>query len=471
MQLRHVRALEFLGDLSPMPAERHTVTVMEISAHPPARDSNYQDCVAIAKAELRVGGSTKEILLGLLMYHKRVDTSAARFRAGSRLSTILLPASEAPKEIVSLQTVDRIEELDLPLYYAIQPVEVFASPYMVDSARGTGSIPSSALLPPSIATIEVRLRSHGGDWGAWSRQLAPARIELNRLLTQADGLITVDEMHSFRSVNRILRKPSAQWPERQLQVLVAMNAQLAEKGIHLVIAPVPNKEQCSSLLLLSKPPEDGVVDPHREKLYWHLLDAGLDILDLRPALFAMQQAEEQIFYEGWDHHPTDGGIRAIATVIANHLLDRGYSVLGREVFKTHAVKYSIPEGLTHFDASAHRPGRYTATVVTDSDGNSLPTCAQTNSVLLIGDSMVATPAAYGVDSAGVAAHLSLRLQRVVASFHVAAGAPQMMRHLSRRPAVLENRDICVFLFSEDTLFESVRPAEDWAEAAIFGKDR
>ncbi|MCB9878276.1 MAG: hypothetical protein H6835_11820 [Planctomycetes bacterium] len=448
--------LEFLGDAPVLDGKRTVLEVLATSAAPEAATSDYPDCLAVNRCK-RVADAD-EVLVVSVAFHDRRATSAFRLEVGSHHSAILVPWEEMPESVRSIQRVDETDRFDLPIFAAIGLQPASEPRTLRPAQHGDLTIGREEAIATSIARIEALERQHG-SFAEWQAELAGLRVDLATRL-KAEGSPLVDGTRiALRNLHYITHEPDDRWPAPQVAFFVALRDQLAARNVDLIVAPFPEKEQLATLLMSEQPPADGITHPYR--LFWHLslLRAGIEVVDLLPALIAASQHHANVFYDAVDGHPADGGIMAAAAEIAPRLrryteLPHPYSDLQYET-----VRYSIPDSFELFPPRSHNADCYEATSVVTSDGQPLPRQMAKGPVLLLGDSFVGVPTFYGVPAADIASHLVAQTGIATRRRSIGGSAPQLMVHLAKEcDELLDGVRVLIFLFREDYMFDH-RPDE------------
>jgi hypothetical protein len=459
-----LHGLRFLGDAppSPSPARRVAVRIDETSPLPEPSTSDYPDCVSVMRATLQTADAAHglaagdEILLAVLAFRARKAGPAYELRPGSEVDVTLVPWRELGDDVRSIQRADATDAFDLEMFAALdprrdEPAATARETVSID-ALDPDSIPSpETAIASRIAAIEERLAAHG-SFEAWHEELQPLRAGLDARVRANGGPITLERRFTFRGSWTIGRTPEGDWPEPQIAMLRSMREQLAARGIDLILMPFPLKEHLNVTRFVEDMPADGIVDPYREYLHLRLLQEGLEVIDLRPALTAGLDDYEHVFYDGDDNHPAEGALR-IAARLAAERLARYELPPSRRTFELEGVRFAVPAEFDAFPEHAHAPLAYAATRVLDENGEPLPRSDRRSPLLLIGDSFLTTPRIYGVASAGLSAHITRHTGVVPRELSVGAGSPQMLVHLAKAgPELLDGVRVCVFAFREGYLY-------------------
>lgn len=452
-------AREFFGD-RPAPAtvlSREVPTVFEIvsvSKAPDPATAEFSDCVTVASVRFVQGplAVLERGRIALPAFRERRPSPGARFEVGDRVIARLLPWSVMPAWVRAVHRVDTTPAPDLPLFAVLEPRDLEAADEVaVEPLDGSGPTQGQSIAA-ELERVRARRDAHGG-WAAWRRELEPCLRELAERTAGASSLAQ-DQRFVFRRVDFVAHGPPQDgvWPGPQIAMLTSFRDQLAARGIDLILVPFPSQEQITALRFLDERPDDGILDPSREELRMHVLEAGLEVVDLRPWLERAAERATHVYYDAEDGHPADGAIQAAARAVAERL--RRYTFrpnYPRVQLRT--VHYAIPRRYERFPPHAYEEGAYAATSVLDLEGRPLPTRDPDSPLLVVGDSFVQVPRNYGVPGADFLAQLAKETGVLARRFDVGDGGPQMLRHLAREGRELfEGCRVCVFVFRELNLF-------------------
>ncbi len=452
-----MRCLEFLGFHPPMPGDVTTVEIVATSPTPDPKTSQYADCIVVHHAK-RVGVSPgdavpDEFLLAGVAFRGRQRLLASFLLPGDRVEAILAPWS-AMGPADALQRSDTIDRVELPMFAALGlHRERELTRHDVATERTALEWPTQRQsIAQSLREHQARLARHG-TWKSWQRQLRPIHSRLGKRIEDNGGApLTLDDRITFRHPKFLAPRTRQDWPAPQVRVLSSLRDQLGSMGIELIVVPFPEKEHVVCERFLEAPPTDSAFGAQRERLLLHLLEAGIEVVDLRPALVRALDEFEHVYYDGQDGHPADGAVQVSAAVVAERLGRYGLKRHLRTAF-TAEVRHGVAAGTGKFPPRAFRGDAYAATVVLDGDRRELPRSEPSSEVLVFGDSFIGVPGSYGVLSADFCAHLALRSGVIPRRLQVEGGAPQLMVHLARAGRELtEGCRVCIVAIRESYLY-------------------
>jgi hypothetical protein len=99
--------------------------------------------------------------------------------------------------------------------------------------------------------------------------------------------------------------------------VLAFAAALQERGIPLLLVPVPVKTMLYPELLLRQPPEGALTHPDQDALFASLREAGIDVLDVSGDLLKRKKWQRPFLRQ--DTHWTPEAMKRAATLVADHV--------------------------------------------------------------------------------------------------------------------------------------------------------
>lgn len=457
-QWRHMRAeAVFYGDQAADAYPAMIARVVKFSPIPDPKKSNYKDCLSeleLVPYQLDATAPGERFVGVVQAFRDRILSSESAWQTNDLIYASLIPEEDMSARVKNLQRVSAVDDVTLSMAFLAQasrlgkrtPVKAPPRPTPDQDTR-------EAAIARDLASITNRLAAYQMNWTTWQEATATYRDQLQQKVIEQGGAITRDARFTFRDVSYLAHTPGENWPGPQLAVLQSMNTQLAERGIDLIVVPIPDKEVTTWPFLLDQHPPDGIIMPYRLYLHEQLLKADIEVLDLAPALTDAWESFPQVYYDGLDNHPADGAIQVAADQIARRLAR--YAIApALDACWFLPVAFRMPEGYPLFPESAGVQARYQATRVVDRHMKGIRDGGVRESpFLLLSDSFGGVPADYGVRNANLLAHLAARTGRYVHHKQVGGGAPQMLKHMAKDAAALLNgRRVCIFLFAEQYLF-------------------
>jgi hypothetical protein len=451
----------FRGDFTTDDYPAMLARVVHASPIPDPETSPYTECLIELEIEPYKFGEDVygEKIIGVVSgFRDRIPTEESRLSKGDIIHCILVPENHISAEVKKVQRVSTVEDLTLDTRYLAgisrmgrgQPVRTPINTYEKIPTRAES-------IAKDLKRMEDLLAKHGGDWETWHKDTQQYRdLMAERVITEGED-ITLEERITFRHMGHLSHEPGSLWPHHQLAMLTSMRDQLAERGVDLIVVPIPTKEVINWPHFLDAPVPDGILMPYRLFFLHSILKADIEVIDLAPTLTKAWGNHEHVYYDGDDGHPADGGIQATADAVAERLARYNFEPQVQETWRI-PFSYRIPTGFDLFPESSKTSDRYIATRVMTMDLKGVRDDSVARSpILLVSDSFGSVPYEYGVRNANFVSHLSARTGVPMYHKQVGGGGPRMLRHMAADSHdLLANRKVCIFLFSELYMFQHAR---------------
>jgi|GEM_PF-5954645 len=463
--------------------------LVERSPLPDPKTSSYKDCLFTATVVLQdpPGDMAGRIAVAFSGFTNRIPTAAAALSTNRALRLELVAFHAAPRAIQQTRLADTLNEPGLPLYFARewqmhQATELTAFEHPNATSGGAKGVPAPLNLEPQalaaglspmavpeglspfqqafverdIAHIEAQFEQAGGDWGDWqAKQAAQASDLLNQLRAQGKLVGTNQAgLVEWLSTDPFTREWNPEGEaERQLVVTMQqLRDNFRELGADLVVVPVPHRAEVTATFFTDTP----LPHPPRLRAHLELLRAGVEVVDLFPALAAeMKTSTSPLYHYGTaDIHPAAAALRTAARELAPRLeriTDRPPTL--PELSQQRVDGNTTYPFISLRTLSKQQPLNY----------------PQDSPLLVIGDSFVRTPEAYGIQGANIAAHLAFETGLAPTYFIRVAESHRIAHHLGRMPlAYVQNRRVVVFFLNGDYLFPARR---QWAAFDFLSQQR
>ena len=245
-----------------------------------------------------------------------------------------------------------------------------------------------------------------------------------------------------------------------LPALVRFKEDLASRGIHLLILPVPVKPMIEPehLTFRHLPKDEQLQNKSYTTFLQRLGDGGIDCLDVTGTLRSVKSGGGKPAFLRTDTHWTPAAMEEAAHVLATRI----HSLLGESgasasdpLFRSSAHRVRAMGDLTTMlqlpkGSSLYPPEVATIHPVLHADGT--PWKADPNAdILLLGDSFSRIYSAedlYWGSGAGLPEHLSLRLQKPLDVIAInAGGASAARQQLARSPEHLDHKKLVIYEFA------------------------
>ena len=459
----------------------------EVSHLPNPFDSPYADCLQVVHIRNIVDWPPylpeppeEGVLIAWPGFLDRQPTDAAKLVAGDAVSIRPQLMAEVDEKYLTMQRADSVSAFDLPLYFAgevdhirdyrrrptvrseavehLVPApslqEILAVPVPLRDAPGRRE-----LLRHQRGEMELAAARHGG-WKMWDAEVRPLYLHLFEKSQPAGG-ISRGDLFFHRSYNGHFSRLVDREEPASLKMLVALDRELARKGIDLLVVPFPFKEEVTADLFADPEyvPKDGILSPGRLRVLHWLISHDVEVVDLVPALHEQRESRPWLYYDFEDMHPAQDGIDIAAGVIGERLSRYGWQREYRDL-KREGLEFEMPEQFRDRSEHLEVGKKYPARQVVQKNGEFLPDRIDRSPLLLIGDSFTRVPALYGVDDASLREQLAFETGVLPRVLSIKGSAAQVMRNLRREgPGFLDGVEACVFVFAQYPLLQENDPAE------------
>ena len=253
-------------------------------------------------------------------------------------------------------------------------------------------------------------------------------------------------------------KPGDSTPAEAVAAIQDFRDQLAARGIHLVLLPVPDKECVypDKLSCLASPPARVIGSDTRDFLA-QCEHSGLDVVDLF-AVYRKARAQSAMeLYLAQDSHWSPAGMELAAEAVAGRILASGELARGFVNFDLQPTPIQrlgdIVRMLRSPSIESHvAPEPITAEQVIRHTNTAAYTDDPTSPVLVLGDSFLRIYEQDDPGHAGFIAHLARALGRPLTSIVNDGGASTLVRQeLFRRASLLAGKTFVVWEFVERDL--------------------
>lgn len=244
-----------------------------------------------------------------------------------------------------------------------------------------------------------------------------------------------------------------------ITAVVSFRDQLAERGIHLLVVPVPNKASVyPDMLTRQAKDKDEPVNARTIEVMRRLREAEVEVVDLF-ALFKQARAdssdgEATKYYLVQDSHWSPDGVRLAAKAIARRLIDLGWVERGQTEYALKSVTIERRGDILKMIQSPQierqfKPEQIDCTQVLKL-ATKQPYHDDPNSeILVLGDSFLRIYSHDEPSAAGFVEHLAYELGFALTAIVNDGGASTLVRQqLGRNPRLLANKKVIVWEFVE-----------------------
>jgi len=265
-------------------------------------------------------------------------------------------------------------------------------------------------------------------------------------------------------------KPAAQylierWPADSgaaakdvLSAIISFHKQLDERGIRLILMPVPNKvsiypEMLSARAANAAPP----VNRKTLEIISALKNSGIEVVDLFEVFSDARTrlpSDDVRYYLAQDSHWSPEAVRLAAQAAAKKILDLGWVKKGTVQYGIRPLKVTRYGDILRMMQAPRlerlfNPEQLTCNQVIEAGSGWPYQDDPSSAVLVLGDSFLRIYQKDEPGSAGFIAHLAGELGFGLTSIVNDGGASTLVRQeLTRRPALLANKKIVIWEFVE-----------------------
>ncbi len=340
------------------------------------------------------------------------------------------------------------------------------------SSAGPVPVELTPMGTAELARVQV-LRDQLGGWDAWRETLRPFQEllrtragEQQRVNGKADVFMGADRfLFSIDRMKYLLTQGDTKAMEAAVNCFTQLSRDLAARGIHTLVVPVPSNEEVYPDKIVPNAP-DIPVSPLRAEFVARLLENQVETLDLMPAFQEARKQGGALLCRENDPHWDTRGIQIAAKLMAERL--RGWGCGGTVVYACRSETRKNQGGtltsrLSEDDARVYADPDVSIEQVLDGAG--VPYRApESATVAILGDSYVDMYAKLG---AGIGAHLAAALGEPVSEQSVGGGGPGLSQMLARKPQeFFQGRKAFVLCFVARYL--EANNAKDWRPAVLPG---
>jgi hypothetical protein len=294
-----------------------------------------------------------------------------------------------------------------------------------------------------------------------------------------DGWLFLTADLRFLSVGRfwgdsaaaVSRAPKSDSTDPQ-PAIVNFNNQLKERGIHLLVVPVPAKAAIYPEKILPESAPAGTGAPTvLDSFYENLRQNGVDVLDLAPRFIEWRAREDEDLFCKTDTHWTGIGCVLAAQAIAGRLRDSLTGLTSRNVYASQWAEISLDGDLSGLlSAQTDKPGPEKIRVRNVSDRSTGSNVAPdpNSPLLLLGDSFTLVFHDFYAANAGLLDQLALELgiaPDLIGTRGSGASAVRvsLYRRATKDPGYLAKKKIVIWCFASREFTEA---AQGWPKLPL-----
>jgi len=257
-----------------------------------------------------------------------------------------------------------------------------------------------------------------------------------------------------------------------LPAILDFNNQLKERGIHLLVVPVPAKAAIYPEKLVPELTlESGGALMPLDNFYEKLREEGVDVLDLAPRFLECRSKEHEDVFCKTDTHWSGVGCVLAAQAIAERLRDILTGLRSPSTYASQWVEISLEGDLSQLlGAEAEKPGPEKIPVrrIVDSTAGSSVAPDPNSSLLLLGDSFTLVFHDFYATNAGLLDQLALELgicPDLIGTRGSGASAVRvsLYRRAMKDPGYLAKKKIVIWCFASREFTEA---AQGWPKLPL-----
>jgi len=258
---------------------------------------------------------------------------------------------------------------------------------------------------------------------------------------------------------RPARPPAEDPPGEPLPAIKSFRAQLAARGIRLLVVPAPNKESIYPEMLSRRAEHVGVlVGRQTRELLEQLRAEGIEVVDLfeefRRAKQTQSKSDPPGLYLAQDSHWSPEGMELAASAVARRVLERDGIAPGTTPYRQRPApvqRFGDVLSMLRLPQLERivQPEDLACMQVIEPATGSLYRDASDAQVLVLGDSFLRIYQEDEPRAAGFVAHLARELKQPLASLLSDGGASTLVRQeLCRRSGLLAGKKLVIWEFVE-----------------------
>lgn len=323
----------------------------------------------------------------------------------------------------------------------------------------------------NIQRVNDELKRWGdGSWDKWAENLAGFRQDVEKTLKERPkeikGFVGKDGQLFFRGSLEYLLSSDLRKQENNKDpypAIVDYKNQLKAKGIDFLFVIIPAKTEIFPDKISDKAPKDAYVTPYTRKLMLELEEAGVEVVDLLPALIDARKQDESIYMKQ-DTHWSNSGIELSAKIIADRIKEYSWykDICPKPIaYKTKETKFTrsgdIRDMLPDKEKITYRPMTLIAQQVLNPDG-SFYKDSESSPIVILGDSFCGVFEVEDPKYAGLSAHIAKEIGMPVDLMVAYGSGPGIRKNLARRGAsAIQSKKLVIWTTASRDLYNYWSP--------------
>ena len=311
-----------------------------------------------------------------------------------------------------------------------------------------GSCPANAETAKFRATLEKTLAKLPKEQNAWATAGA----------TPAESFLWFRRNANYLLADKITGQDSLHNP---LPRLLELKHYLDSIGVQLLVVPVPVKEEIYAERLVAGTPADLCVNPAGREFTREMLAAGLDVLDIYPALMAAKAGDEppHFSYQRYDTHWSLPGMLAAMEQLAARVTQ--YSWYGDAGAKPGSLNMQETTTMREGDLVAHLPDAEKAKYTADTlpamkifKGTEPYKGGKNASILLMGDSFTGVFESVDQKSGGPGSLLAYATGLDVQVLTSWGGGPGVYHRMMKMKKDMQSKRLVIYMMTARDFWQS-----------------
>jgi hypothetical protein len=323
----------------------------------------------------------------------------------------------------------------------------------------------------NIQRLNDELKRWGDDsWEKWAESLTGFRQDVEKMLkerpAEIKGFIGKDGQLFFRGSLEYLLSGDLRKQENNRDpypAIVDYKNQLKAKGIDFLFVVIPAKTEIFPDKISDKATDSAYVTPYTRKLMLELEEAGVEVVDLLPAIIDARKKDESIYMKQ-DTHWSGSGIQLSAKIIADRIKEYSWykDACPKPIaYKTKEAKFTrsgdIRDMLPDNEKITYRPMTLIVQQVLNPDG-SLYKDSESSPIVILGDSFCGVFEVEDPKYAGLSAHIAKEIGMPVDLMVAYGSGPGIMKNFSRRGAsVIQRKKLVIWTTASRDLYNYWAP--------------
>ncbi len=251
------------------------------------------------------------------------------------------------------------------------------------------------------------------------------------------------------------RPPAPNTTNDPVAAIIDFRDQLAARGVHLLLMPVPNKDSIYPDLLTSRQASPlGLVAPRTREILERLRAAQVEFVDLFTEFHQARQKQSAPLYLAQDTHWSPMGVDLAAHATARRLTELGWVQTGTIDYVDRPAPVQRLGDIVHMMQAAPierglPPEQVPAVQIVRHDNGQLYKDGADAQVLVLGDSFMRIYQQDAPTAAGFISHLAQALKQPMMSLVNDGGGSTLVREeLAGRPIFLKGKKVVLWEFVE-----------------------